>query len=218
MDVQEVMLTPGDRKILESYETLLDGLQNYLGQGFEIVLHSLEDFEHSVVKIANGHHTGRKVGAPITDLALSMLQKMRSQGAETSISYFTNNKKGEPLKACTIVIRGEEKRVIGLLCINLYLNTSLVDFFAVFSQPQRQPVLFESFGETSTELIEQTVERTRRAVMEDATVPTSLKNREIVTQLQDQGIFRIKNAVKLVADGIGISPNTVYLHLRNLGL
>lgn len=218
MEIQEVVLTPGDRQILASYETLLDGLQNYLGEGFEIVLHSLESFEHSVVKIVNGHHTGRTMGAPITDLALSMLQRMRSQGEATHISYFTNNKKGEPLKACTIAIKGESEQVIGLLCINFYLNTPLAEFFSVFSQPQRHQVLFEAFGDSTDELIEQAVKRVYSTVMQDTAVSAPLKNREIIAQLQNQGIFQVKNAVKLVAERMGISPNTVYLHLRNLGV
>ena len=56
-----------DRIILKSYETVIDGLANYLGSSYEIVLHSLEDYAHSVVRIINGYHTGRSVGSPITD-------------------------------------------------------------------------------------------------------------------------------------------------------
>ncbi len=41
----------------------------------EIVLHSLQDYV-SAIRIANGEHTGRKIGSPITDLALRMLHDM----------------------------------------------------------------------------------------------------------------------------------------------
>ena len=60
--VKEVKLNSRDRLILESYKAVLDGLADYLGSGYEIVLHSLENFEHSVIKIINGEHTGRKEG------------------------------------------------------------------------------------------------------------------------------------------------------------
>ena len=43
----------------------MDGLALYLGEGYEFVLHSLEDLSHSVVKIINGHYSNRKPGAPI---------------------------------------------------------------------------------------------------------------------------------------------------------
>ena len=49
----------------------------YLGSVYEISLHSLEDYDHSVVKIMNGYHSGRTVGAPLTDLALNMLKRIK---------------------------------------------------------------------------------------------------------------------------------------------
>jgi predicted transcriptional regulator YheO len=78
-----VEFTEIDRLILESYKTLLDGLGDYLGYGYELVLHSLENLDSSVIKIINGYHTGRKEGAPITDLALCMLNKLeRNRGKD----------------------------------------------------------------------------------------------------------------------------------------
>ena len=63
-----------------------------MGSAYEIVLHSLEDFDHSVIAIVNGEHTGRTVGAPITDLALDMLDAL-SKGLPAT-PYFSTNKKG----------------------------------------------------------------------------------------------------------------------------
>ena len=40
-----VALTDTDRAILESYKAMLNGLAEYLGSGYEIVLHSLEDLD-----------------------------------------------------------------------------------------------------------------------------------------------------------------------------
>ena len=151
----QVKLTKTDRVILESYIPVVQDLAVYLGSSYEIVLHSLEDYDHSVIAIVNGAHTGRTVGAPITDLALDMLDVL-SQG-KPSTAYFSTNKKGEPLKSTTIAIRGEHDRIVGLLCINLYLNTPLSeiladltpDRFAGVSAPAR-----ETFASNTGELIE----------------------------------------------------------------
>ena len=43
MKSPEVQFTPEDRLILDSYCQMLDGLAQYLGTGYELVLHSLED-------------------------------------------------------------------------------------------------------------------------------------------------------------------------------
>ena len=66
MDNSFLKLTATDRKILDSFALMLNGLGAYLGDGYELVLHSLENLDHSVIKIINGHYTGRKEGAPIT--------------------------------------------------------------------------------------------------------------------------------------------------------
>ena len=60
----DIVLTMVDRQILQSYCDMLDGLSQYLGDGYEIVLHSLEDCNHSAIKVINGFHTGRGRPSP----------------------------------------------------------------------------------------------------------------------------------------------------------
>lgn len=47
-------------------------------------------------------------------------------------------------------------------------------------------------------------------------IHTTNKNKEIIRILFDKGIFHIKDSVVQVAEILGISKNTVYMHLRNL--
>ena len=50
----------------------------------------------------------------------------------------------------------------------------------------------------------------------DEAIAPSLKNRAIVSELYEKGIFSLKDSVVRIAQLLGISRNTVYLHLRNL--
>lgn len=129
--MENINLTKIDKQILESYKYFVNGLSAYLSNSYEIVLHSLGNLESSVIHIINGEHTGRKVGAPITDLALQMYDNIK-KGEADYIVYNSKNKNGEPLKSATIAIRGEENRIIGLICINMYLNTSFFDVLSSF--------------------------------------------------------------------------------------
>ena len=43
-----------------------------------------------------------------------------------------------------------------------------------------------------------------------------LRYEEIIRLVHEQGIFKMKNAVPKVAQELGVSKNTVYLHLRSL--
>lgn len=215
-------LTRVDRAILESYKTLCDGLSAYLGDGYELVLHSLENYDHSVIKIINGYHTGRAEGAPITDLALDMLDRIRASEGAGHVAYFAQNKKGEPLKSTTITIPGEGGRVIGLLCINFYLNTPFSQVMANYQPPHGARaeaaggLLQESFVNNAEDLICQAVNEVRAQVQADPTIPAVNKNKEIVARLWARGIFKLKDAVQRCADILGISKNTVYMHLRNM--
>ena len=215
---EQMTLTPVDRAILESYKGVLDGFSSYLGEGYEIVLHSLERYDRSVIKIVNGYHTGRTEGAPITDLALSMLEKIRSQGGTPqAITYFSKNRRGEPLKSSTIPILGEGGRIIGLLCLNFYLNTSfhqvLGNFVPQVTESGEQHA--ETFTDNVDDLIGNTVTQVRKQVEADESITTSNKNKEIIRRLEAKGIFNLKDGVAKAAELLRISKNTVYLHLRN---
>lgn len=212
-----VRLTVIDRMILESYKSMLDGLANYLGDGYELVLHSLENMEHSAIKVVNGFHTGRKEGAPITDLALAMLGEIQEDKDKEYVSYYTKNKNGDQLKSATLAIQGEGSRIIGLLCINFYLNTPFADILSNFIQTETKTISkSENFVANVDELIESSVEAVRAEVEADTQIRQLLKNKEIISRLYHQGIFELKDSVVKTAQHMGISKNTVYMHLRNL--
>ncbi|MDE7218460.1 MAG: PAS domain-containing protein [Oscillospiraceae bacterium] len=216
MKVNEIALTECERQILASYCCFAEGLSHYLGKSYEIILHSLEDFDHSAIRVINGYHTGRKEGAPITNLALSMLARIQEEPeAVQDVTYFTKNKKGEPMKSTTITIRGEGKRIIGLLCINFYLNTSLADLLDDLSPRVEESRELENFAGNSNEWILETVGRIKKEVYQDPSIASYCKNKEIVKRLNDEGIFNLKDSVVMVAEAMNISKNTVYLHLRN---
>lgn len=222
MENYQVVLTETDKSILNSYSMMLEGLSKYLGEGYEIVLHSLEDYGNSAVKIMHGSHTGRTKGAPVTDLAMNYLEEIKKNPDDsTGITYFTHNKKGQSLKSVTIPVRGENNRIIGLLCINFNLHTSLLEYIHNFvdgetNEEQQWETRKENFSSTSVELLENMIQEMRREVMEDLTVSSVNKNKEIIQRLYEKGLFNMKDAVAKAADILGISKNTVYLHLRNL--
>ncbi|WP_010259924.1 helix-turn-helix transcriptional regulator [Treponema primitia] len=217
-------LSAADKLIIESYKTTMDGLAAYYGDAFEIVLHDLMDLDHSIIKILNGFHSGRKEGGPITDFALSMLEQIRKNAAAEGkqpqsgpyISYVSASKYGKPVRSTTIILFGERNRAIGMLCINLYLDSPLSSLLQKFSMVPQSDFVTENFINDSNELILRTLEKVKNAVNSDETVHPSLKNKEIVTLLYHQGIFKLKDAVQTVSAELEISKNTVYLHIRSL--
>ena len=190
--------TRADRIVLESYKTLCEGLANYLGDGYEIVLHSLENYDNSVIKIINGYYTGRKEGAPITDLALHMLEDIRRNNGRDYIAYYSKNKKGEPMHSTTIAIRSENAKIVGLLCINFYLNTPLSSVMATLMKTDEGASVGreENFADSPSQLVGDTIAETKRIVMADADIPVHDKNKEIIARLYSKGFFKLKTVCR----------------------
>lgn len=206
---------PNDFAILKSYEAVVDGLAMLIGSHCEIVLHSLEDLKRSAVRIANGEHTGRKIGSPITDLALRMLHDMTDAESNVSRAYFTRAKSGVLMKSVTIAIRNGKQRVIGLLCINMNLDVPFSQIIATFLPPETQEMDSSvNFASSVEDLVMQTLEFTIEEVSNDRNISNNAKNRQIVLNLYEKGIFDIKDAINQVADRLNISKHTVYLYIR----
>ena len=207
-----------DHLILRSYCSILDGLAEFWGPGIEIVLHSLENYDSAAIKVVNGHYTGRSEGAPLTDLALRMLRDIqRSGNNHKNLIYSNKSKTGSPIRSATLPITGENDNIIGLLCINFYMDIPLHSYLESFILPAHSGnALTETFASSSDELIENAVLSARDEVYANPGISSTNRNREIISILLEKDIFRLKTAVPKVSEMLGLSTNTVYLHLRHL--
>lgn len=202
-------LTDEERHLIASFEPAVAALSALFGPGCEVVLHAFDSLHASVIKIANGHITGRQEGAPVTDFALDKLQS--AAGSQWS-SYFSRTREGSLLKSSSITISNREGKPIGMLCVNFSLDTplgSLLDTFAPPAVPTAHGT--ETFASSVDDLVAQVIAKVDR----DPGLGSSVRNKAIVHRLYDMGIFEIKDAAQLVAELLGISRHTVYLHIRN---
>ena len=223
--------TDEDRHLIANFVPLVDGLASLLGTGCEVVLHAFDQLDASVIKIANGHVTGREAGAPATDFALAQLRQTtvhpqeqgpQEQDPEDQVSwrsYFSRNRQGQLLKSASMTIRNRQQQPIGMLCVNFSLDAPLSSLLAALSMPgmanslNTVPVVLEneSFANSVDDLVAQVMAK----VDADTSLPASARNKAIITTLYDRGLFEIKEAAHLVAVRLAISRHTVYLHIRN---
>ena len=223
--------TDEDRHLIANFVPLVDGLASLLGTGCEVVLHAFDQLDASVIKIANGHITGREAGAPATDFALAQLRQTtvhpqeqgpQEQDPEDQVSwrsYFSRNRQGQLLKSASMTIRNRQQQPIGMLCVNFSLDAPLSSLLAALSMPvmanslNTVPVVLEneSFANSVDDLVAQVMAK----VDADTRLPASARNKAIITTLYDRGLFEIKEAAHRVAERLAISRHTVYLHIRN---
>ncbi|MCL1039501.1 PAS domain-containing protein [Shewanella corallii] len=215
--LQKMEFTQRDRELLEGYFRLADSMADLIGPHCEVVIHSLESFEQSVVKIVNGHHTGRKEGSPITDLGLKMLRLYEQTGDVTPKSYFSTNKDGSMLKSSTCILAGEDGKPIGMFCVNMNLSYPFPEIIkTLMPDMSQQPNLAikENFSSSAGEVVEQALQHAVNDVDADPSVNLKGRNKAITKILFDNGIFELKEATNIVANHLNITKHAVYKYIR----
>lgn len=74
-----------------------------LGKDCEVVLHDLRYPDESVIAIANGDISSRKVGAPATDFILKLMQVGKKRDQEYMTNYYGKSVNGHTLRSSTFL-------------------------------------------------------------------------------------------------------------------
>jgi predicted transcriptional regulator YheO len=88
--------------------------------------------------------------------------------------------------------------------------------FLNHNNDKKNDLLVETYTNNSNEMIATAVSSAQLEVSNNPSITAPNRNKEIIYILNEKGIFQLKDAVVQVAHYLGITKNTVYLHLRNL--
>lgn len=205
--------------LIDNLRGIADAIVCFLGRNAEVCIHDLTSLQRSLVYIA-GNVTGRKPGAPATDLLVRTLQQ-EDHAISNLHNYQTMSSNGRPLKSTTVFIRNTAHKPVAALCINLdtteFFNASqvLLPFINNMEAPRQE-------SETFARSLEETVESLfSRAVLAMGKQPFSMSTEEktgLVERLERDGTFRLKGAVGQVAAMAGVSKYTIYNYLKKIRL
>jgi len=221
--------------LLQQYVKLTEFLGHALGPDYEVALHDLTDKNRSIIAIANNHVSGREIGAPLTNVALSILKDKSYETQDFRLHYHGVSINGKPLRSSTMFIK-QNGRLIGMLCINFddsryrniseqILNLCHPDPFVdellptaedpaiVKAEPKPAPEKFRNSSEAvAVDAINKELEQMGVA----ADRLTSEERLRIIAALEAGGIFLFKGAVKDVAAGLHCSQASVYRYLSQI--
>ena len=210
---------------LEKYILLVKTIAEMFGKKCEVLIHDFSNPQHSIVAIENGHVTGRKLGDPITDLALSIWKKngYEDKKIDRIVNYKTKSKDGKILKSSTVFIRNNQKKIIGCICINYDITVDLMfhkvmDEFCTTVDLDKEKS--EKGIETFTSDVNEVLKNIIQEAIEKTGKPVSLMQKEdklIVAKIADEkGAFLIKGAVTQLAKEINVSRFTIYNYLEEI--
>ena len=210
---------------LEKNIPLAKTIAEMFGKKCEVLIHDFSNPQHSIIAIENGHVTGRKIGDPITDLALATWKKggYGEKKTDRIVNYKTKTKDGRMLKSSSVFIRDNQKKIIGCLCINYDLTEhsmfhKVMDDFctAIDLDEEKSEKGMEIFTDNVNEVLENIIQE----AIEKIGIPVSLMQKEdklMVTKIADEkGAFLIKGAITQIAKEINVSRFTIYNYLEEI--
>ncbi|WP_346845886.1 helix-turn-helix transcriptional regulator [uncultured Rothia sp.] len=109
-------------EFLAQYVPLVDFLGRSMGPSVEVVLHDLDVPDQSIVAIANGHISGRKIGGPVTDFALWFMKQADETSVPMMTGYRAVNSEGRVCRSSSYFLRDENNTLHGMLCINVDIS------------------------------------------------------------------------------------------------
>ncbi len=203
--------------ILQSYLPVVEAMGAALGRQCEIVLHQLTREISTVIAIANGEVTGRKVGSPATDLLVEIAETLESGelGDEMMLNYRSETPEGRILKSSTVLIRDGDQ-VVGALCI----NQDITDDLAYLAKLTALTVTEEKKKETHLSDAESFMESMIDRAIAKSEKPLPYWEKEdrlrVVAELEKRNVFSIRGAVSVLAARIKVSKFSIYNYIEEV--
>ncbi|GAB1456110.1 PAS domain-containing protein [Spirochaetota bacterium] len=223
-----------NRTMQSQYSVLVEFLGKSLGPDYEVVLHDLGDKSNSIVAIANGHISGRTIGAPLTNKSLEMMAEHQYESIDYQLNYSSLSGEEKTLRSSSLVIKNAKGKPVALLCINFndaryadiasgIMKLCHPDAFVVrntaspaTSIPKDELASAERFPKSIAAVTESVVGEVvaRNGVPVDRL--TQDEKMQIVDTLNHKGVFLLKGAVGLVAESLKSSEASIYRYLSKL--
>ena len=202
---------------MEIFQSVLDLLENHLGQNCEIVLHdNTKEYEHSIVDIRNGHVTGRKIGDCGGNLGLEVLSKMT---ADTHIyNKIIHMRNGKIIRGSSMFIQDDDGNNIGALCINMDITDTLkceeyLKQFNMYTAPV--PSANELLSTNVNQLMDNLLLQCETMFDKPISHLNKDEKMQIIHFLDSKGAFLITKSGDRVCDFLNISKFTLYNYLEN---
>ena len=215
------------RHLMRALHPVVQMLGTIVGHHVEVVLHDLTQPESSIVAIANGHVSNRRVGnsilsGPKNDLGFDAAKQTLVERGEAVHSvidnYPTLTRSGTRLKSSTVVFRDTAGEPFAALCLNADLTMieaahawlgRLLQPTEAATQPLDEPPDMDALMK---EIISDAVRRSGK--------PAGLMSKEekvhAVQAMMQRGLFIVKGGVERAASSLGVTRFTIYNYLEAL--
>lgn len=201
------------KKTIKRFLPTAEAIQRLLHPHAEVVIHDIK--LNQIVAIFNPF-SKRSVG----DSSLLTKEEAMAQLEDCISPYEKTNWDGRKLKSVSSIIRDENNKAIGILCINLDISklTKFNDLISAFIchekfSPQPTPLFQDDWQERINKYI--------HTYLIDRHLALEFLNRSekkaLIEHLNNAGAFSAKKAALYIARILGVSRATIYNYLTSNG-
>lgn len=212
-----------NKDILEKYVPVAEFISSILGDNCEVVIHDVTSPNNSIIFIRNGHLSGRKLGGPLTDLVLNIIQN-KSYKSKNFVSNYKAIGNFKTFRSASYFIKNDSEEIIGVLCVNIdtepydkvrqlmdslsFISTNSINDIKKTLDTQEQ--FYDNVDDLLYMMIQKTISKTN-------VPPDRMSSDEkinIVKELYNEGAFNLKGSVFEIAKALQVSEPTVYRYLN----
>jgi predicted transcriptional regulator YheO len=207
--------------ILKSMIPLADAIAKMVGPNCEVAIHDLTHPQHSIFHIVNVHLSGRKEGDTLGGVFKEFIQ-IAQLNQDMIVNYY-DFENGITSKCTKVLIKDEGGKAIGCFCINIVIDSYMMALTVLQQICETTPI--EVFkGESVdvnenndiSQVVKDLISNTYTEAKKSQGKLTRAEKIEIVSFLDEKGIFRVKGSVEWVAKTLKVSRFTVYNYLDQI--
>jgi len=211
------------RPILMPYIPIAKMLVQTFGDDCEIVIHDLQDPEHSVVYVENEIVTDRKVGQGVNQLIRQVILSEHLKDDVVS-NYYFHASNGKLIRSSAVLIREADGSLVGAFCINVdtsritkqidYLQSFLPPSYTMDNESGHAEIISTNTSQHVSQMITELIDNIL-ANCDSRNLSREDKLRKI-RFMDEKGVFLMKGSIDQVAEKLGVSNVTIYSYLDTI--
>jgi len=207
-----------NREILEHYVKAGEIIAEMFAPYMEVIIHDLQDPEHSIIAIFNNHVTGRKIGDGTSDLGY---KKLADELPDKIVNYNNQSPSGADLKSSSLTIRNGNDEIIGSMGFNFDLSSfsNIKEFFEIFTKTvvlENLPNREQFFMWSVRDEIQQALNKYITSHDLHGKALTRKDKLNVVAFMKKEGHINKKGAITILSELLAITRPTLYKYIKEV--
>ncbi len=209
-----------NRQILEHYIRVGEIIAEKFTPYLEVIIHDLQNPEHSIIAIYNNHITGRNIGEGTSDIGY---KKLQNKLPDKIVNYENQSPSGVKMKSSSLTIRNGNGEIIGSMGFNFDLSPfdNIQEFFNTITETN--PSRLDQFPKQEQFFMWSVKDEIKQAINKFITthglqgkVLSKKDKLKVVALMNNEGHVKKRGAISIISELLAISRPTLYKYIREV--